>query len=248
MRKSWIPGFVALLAVLVSATAWASPYDSVLGRWSKSKDFADRGDSLSISATYYSAEFIEATIQQEADRNLWTADELDRYKYQFLKTLNIEETIPVKLAFDNRGAALHMAPFGEQVWLGIGGKRYKPKDYDPRLNMRVIDKIEGLVYFPRFDEKTGKDLLKGAKSVKLEISGSISMTMRAKTAEFIWDVANDNPERLFAGRAGAKLEMDRLIRRLEKLNGERKDLEGKLDQLKVEIEKIQARMTELQKQ
>ncbi len=248
MRKAWIPGIAVLVWVFVSAAAWAATYDSILNRWTKTRDFADRGDSLSISATYYSAEFIEATIQQEADRNLWTADELERYKYQFLKTLNVEDTIPVKLSFDNRGAALHMAPFGKQVWLWIGGKRYEPKDYDPRLNMRVMDKIEGLVYFPRFDEKTGKDLLKGVKSVKLEISGSISMTMRAKTAEFVWDVANDNPERLFAGKAGAKLEMDRLIRRLEKLNGEKKDLEGKLEQLKLEIEKIQARMNELQKQ
>ncbi len=248
MRKAWIPGIAVLVSVFVSAIAWAATYDSILNRWTKTRDFADRGDSLSISATYYSAEFIEATIQQEADRNLWTADELERYKYQFLKTLNVEDTIPVKLSFDNRGAALHMAPFGKQVWLWIGGKRYEPKDYDPRLNMRVMDKIEGLVYFPRFDEKTGKDLLKGVKSVKLEISGSISMTMRAKTAEFVWDVANDNPERLFAGKAGAKLEMDRLIRRLEKLNVEKKDLEGKLEQLKLEIEKIQARMNELQKQ
>jgi hypothetical protein len=248
MRKTWILGFVSLLAVLVSAAAWADPYDAVLNRWSKTKDYADRGDSLSITATYYSAEFIEATVQQEADRNLWTADELERYKYQFLKTLNMEDSIPVKVAFDNRGAALHMAPFGEQIWLWVGGKRYKPKDYDPRLNMRVMDKIDGLVYFPRFDEKTGKDLLKGAKSVKLEISGSISMTMRAKTADFIWDVANDNPERLFAGKAGSKLEMDRLLKRLDKMNDEKKDLEKKLEALQAEIQKIQARMTELQKQ
>lgn len=247
MRKTWILGISVLLTFFASL-AWAAPYDAVLNRWSKTKDFADRGDSLSITATYYSAEFIEATIQQEADRNLWTADELDRYKYQFLKTLNLEDSIPVRLSFDNRGSALHMAPFGKQVWLWIGGKRYEPKDYDPRFNFRVQDKIEGMVYFPRFDEKTGRDLLKGAKTVKLELSGSISMTMRAKTAEFIWDVANDNPEKLFAGKAGSKLEMDRLIKRLEKLNGEKKDLEGKLEQVKAEIEKIQARMTELQKQ
>ena len=120
MRKTWIPVFAALLAILASAAAWAVSYDSVLGRWSKSKDFADRGDSLSITATYYSAEFIEATIQQEADRNLWTADELERYKYQFLKTLNMEDTIPVRLAFDNRGAALHMAT-GLTVGTGKAG-------------------------------------------------------------------------------------------------------------------------------
>lgn len=247
MRKTWILGIAVLLTVFASL-GWAASYDAVLNRWSKTKDFADRGDSLSITATYYSAEFIEATVQSEADKNLWTADELDRYKYQFLKTLNLEDSIPVRLSFDNRGSALHMAPFGKQVWLWIGGKRYEPKDYDPRFNFRVQDKIEGMVYFPRFDEKTGRDLLKGAKTVKLELSGSISMTMRAKTAEFIWDVANDNPEKLFAGKAGARLEMDRLIKRLEKLNGEKKDLEGKLEQLKAEIEKIQARMAELQKQ
>ena len=247
MRKTWILGIAVLLTVFASL-GWAAPYDAVLNRWSKTKDFADRGDSLSITATYYSAEFIEATVQSEADKNLWTADELDRYKYQFLKTLNLEDSIPVRLSFDNRGSALHMAPFGKQVWLWIGGKRYEPKDYDPRFNFRVQDKIEGMVYFPRFDEKTGRDLLKGAKTVKLELSGSISMTMKAKTAEFIWDVANDNPEKLFAGKAGARLEMDRLIKRLEKLNGEKKDLEGKLEQLKAEIEKIQARMAELQKQ
>lgn len=247
MRKTWILGIAVLLTVFASL-GWAASYDAVLNRWSKTKDFADRGDSLSITATYYSAEFIEATVQSEADKNLWTADELDRYKYQFLKTLNLEDSIPVRLSFDNRGSALHMAPFGKQVWLWIGGKRYEPKDYDPRFNFRVQDKIEGMVYFPRFDEKTGRDLLKGAKTVKLELSGSISMTMKAKTAEFIWDVANDNPEKLFAGKAGARLEMDRLIKRLEKLNGEKKDLEGKLEQLKAEIEKIQARMAELQKQ
>ena len=247
MRKTWILGIAVLLTVFASL-GWAASYDAVLNRWSKTKDFADRGDSLSITATYYSAEFIEATVQSEADKNLWTADELDRYKYQFLKTLNLEDSIPVRLSFDNRGSALHMAPFGKQVWLWIGGKRYEPKDYDPRFNFRVQDKIEGMVYFPRFDEKTGRDLLKGAKTVKLELSGSISMTMKAKTAEFIWDVANDNPEKLFAGKAGARLEMDRLIKRLEKLNGEKKDLEGKLEQLKAEIEKIQARIAELQKQ
>ena len=247
MRRSWVLGLSVFL-VAIAAAAWAAPYDAVLGRWSKTENFYDRGDSLSIRATYYSAEYIEASIQQEADRNLWTESELETHKYQLLKNLKLEDSIPIRVEFENRGSALHMAPFGKQVRLWIGKKHYEPKDYDPRFNFRTIDKVEGMVYFPRFDEKTGKDLLKGVKSVKFELTSGVSMTMRGKSAQFIWEVADDHPDRILAGAAGKKLEMDRLIKRLEKLGGEKKDLQGKLDQVQAEIERIQARMNELQKQ
>lgn len=247
MRRSWVLG-LAVFLVAIAAAAWAAPYDAVLGRWSKTENFYDRGDSLYIRATYYAAEYIEASMQQEADKNLWTDSELETHKYQLLKTLKLEDSIPIRVEFDNRGSALHMAPFGKLVRLWIGKKYYEPVDYDPRFNFRTIDKVEGMVYFRRFDEKTGKDLLKGVKSVKFEMNGGISMTMRGKSAQFIWDVADDNPEKIFAGAAGKKLEMDRLIKRLEKLGGEKKDLQGRLDQVQAEIERIQARMNELQKQ
>ena len=182
MRRSWVLALSVFL-VAFAAAAWAAPYDAVLGRWSKTENFYDRGDSLSIRATYYSAEYIEASIQQEADKNLWTDSELETHKYQLLKNLKLEDSIPIRVEFDNRGSALHMAPFGKMVRLWIGKKHYEPKDYDPRFNFRTIDKVEGMVYFPRFDEKSGKDLLKGVKSVKFEIRDSISMTMRGKSAE-----------------------------------------------------------------
>ena len=247
MRRSWVLG-LAVFLVAIAAAAWAAPYDAVLGRWSKTENFFDRGDSLYIRATYYSAEYIEASIQQEADKNLWTDSELETHKYQLLKTLKLEDSIPIRVEFENRGSALHMAPFGKQVRLWIGKKHYEPKDYDPRLNFRTIDKVEGMVYFPRFDEKSGKDLLKGVKSVKFELTSGVSMTMRGKSASFIWEVADDNPDKIFAGAAGKKIEMDRLIKRLEKLGGEKKDLQARLDEIQAEIDKIQARMNELQKQ
>lgn len=247
MRRSWVLGLSVFL-LAIAAAAWAAPYDAVLGRWSKTENFYDRGDSLYIRAIYYSAEYIEASIQQEADKNLWTDSEMETHKYQLLKTLKLEDSIPIRVEFENRGSALHMAPFGKQVRLWIGKKQYEPKDYDPRLNFRTIDKVEGMVYFPRYDEKTGKDLLKGVKSVKFEIRDSISMTMRGKSAQYIWEVADDHPDKIFAGAAGKKLEMDRLIKRLEKLGGEKKDLQARLDEIQAEIDKIQARMNELQKQ
>jgi hypothetical protein len=248
MRKSL--GWVALVLFLsvTAGVASAADFDSVVSRWTQQKSFADRGDSLDITATYYAAEMVEALVQKEADKNLWTADETEKYKYQFLNILNLTDTIPVRLEFANYGAALHMSPFGEQVTLMINGKKYKPKDYEPRFNFRVQGKIDGFVYFPRYDEKTGKDLLKGAGMVKLLLSSGISMTLKGRGVEFLWDVSKDNPERLFQGKAAARLEMDRLLKRLQKLNDERKTLEGQLETIRSEITQIESRMAELQKQ
>jgi len=248
MRKIWILGLAGILALVFSAAIWAAPYDEVLKRWQKTREFADIGDEIKITATYFSAEYIEALVQKEADDNLWTADELEMHKYQLLKTLNLDETIPVRLEFVVRGSSVHMSPFGEQVWLWVGGKRYKPVEFDPRFNFKISDKREGMVYFPRFDEKTGKDLLAGSKSVKLELSGGISHAIRAMAVDFIWDVVHDDPERLFAGQSGARLEMDRLIKRLARLNREKDECEQKLNELNSEIATIEARMKELQMQ
>lgn len=248
MRRALILGITVMVALLFSTAALAAPFDDVLNRWKKTVTFTDRGDALTINAIYYSSEYIEATVQNEAEKNLWTANELEMHKYQLLKTLNLDEMIPIKLEFVNNGASLHMAPFGDQLWLWIGNKKYKPVDYDPRFNFKVEEKIEGMVYFPRFDEKTGKDLLEGQNRVKLEINRGISMTIRALAVDFIWDVANDDPARLFAGEAGSKLEMDRLIKRLAKLNKDKADYEEKIAAVIEEIDMIEARMAELQKQ
>lgn len=248
MRKILLSAMVGMLTLVFSAAIWAAPYDEVMNRWQKTERYADAGDAVSITATYYSSEFIEALTQSEADKNLWTADELEMHKYQLLKTLKLDETIPVRFQFEVTGSSLHLSPFGDQVWIWLGGKRYKPVDYDPRFNFKVSDKIEGMVYFPRFDEKTGKDLLEGTKTVKIELSGGISMTIKPVAVNFIFDVANDDPSRLFAGQAGSKLEMDRLIKRLTKLNGEKKEYEEKLGSVTAEIAKVEARIDELQKQ
>ncbi len=248
MRKALISVMVGVFALALSAVVWASPFDEVVNRWQKTQKFADAGDAVTITATYYSSEYIEALMQSEAEKNLWTADELEMHKYQLLKTLKLDGTIPVKFQFEVMGSALHLAPFGNQVWIWIGKKRYDPVDFDPRFNFKVTEKIEGMVYFPRFDEKTGKDLLEGVDSVKVVVSGGISMAVKPVTVDFVWDVAKDDPSRLFAGQAGSKLEMDRLIKRLTKLNGEKKEYEEKLGSVTAEIATIEARIEELQKQ
>ncbi len=153
---------LALLLCMAASVAWGADYDSVMSHWSRSQKFKDDfGGEITITATYYAGEYIEALLQKEAEQNLWTADELENYKYELLKTLQLTEYIPIKLEFDNRGPSMHMAPFDSMATLWIGSKKFSPVDYDRRFNFKLSDKRDGLVFFPKYDEKTGKPLLEG---------------------------------------------------------------------------------------
>ncbi|KUK57176.1 MAG: hypothetical protein XD80_1536 [Synergistales bacterium 53_16] len=240
--------FVALLELLFCFTvARMSLANPVMARWAKTQEFSDKyGGVLEITATYYSEEYIEALVAEEAEKNLWTKSEMDSYTYQLIKSLQLDEYIPVHFYIKNTGPSMHMAPFGDQVVLWVAGKKYSPADYDRRFNFKVDDTREGLVFFPRYDEKTGKDLLEGAKSVRLVFNGGVSSITIGKNIEWVWDVHRDNPKGLIEGSVADRLETDRLINRLQKLNAQKAELEEQMQKNADEIAKIEARLEELQ--
>ena len=167
MRKKFVSILLmaALLSLIAISFANADTFGQVLDRWTKSRKYIgeDKLSNLEIKATYYSAEFIEAYIQKEAEANLWTQQEADDYKYKFLSALKLDEMIPIQIEFNNNAETMYMGPFDIMAKLTIKNKAYKPVDYDKRLNFKFQGKKEGLVYFPRYDEKTGKDLLEGVR-------------------------------------------------------------------------------------
>ena len=120
-------------------------------------------------------------------------------------------------------------------------------DYDKRFNFKFQGKKDGLVYFPRYDEKTGKDLLKGVKSVRLIFSPSISPVVEGRRPEFMWDVYNDDPSKLYQGKTAVRFETDRLLKRLEKLRKDKAGLEAQIKTVNDEITTIQSRLDELAK-
>lgn len=244
MKKS-LP--LALLICIFSAAAWAASDDSVMSRWSRSLKYKDDfGGEITVTATYYAGEYIEAFLQKEAEQNLWTADEMESYKYELLKSLKLDEYIPIMLEFDNRGPSMHMAPFDSQISMWIGKKKYIPVEYDKRFNFKLDDKREGLVFFPKYDEKTGKPLLEGVNSIRLILDGSVSPVSMNKNFEYIWDTAKDSGGKLYEGTAAERLEADRLIKRLQKLNADKVELETKLQENRDEISMVEARLAEIQ--
>jgi len=244
MKKALL---LAVLLCFLGAVAGAANYDSVMSRWSRSQKFKDDyGGEITITATYYAGEYIEALLQKEAEQNLWTADELENYKYELLKSLQLEEYIPIMLAFDNRGPSLRMAPFDAMAELWIGSKKYTPVEYDRRFNFKLDGKREGLVFFPKYDEKTGKPLLEGVNSIRLILNGSISPITIGKRVEYIWDTDKDTGHALYEGTAAERLEADRLIKRLQRLNTEKQELQQQLQDLEEEINKVEARLEEIQ--
>lgn len=239
-----------MMLVIFSSTVIAASPDSIISRWEKNEKYSEAGDAatLKIKATYYAAEYVEAVVQREAEENLWTKDEEESYKYNMLKTLQMDEYIPIHIAFDSFGPSLHLAPFDKQVSLWIGKTRYSPSDYDKRFNFKLMGKRDGLVYFPRYDKKTGKSLLEGVKRVRLVFNDGISSPTMGKTVQFVWDVYRDDPTRLFEGKAASQIEIDRLIKRFEKLNGQKSQLEAQLAEIQAELDKINQRIDELRKQ
>ena len=241
--------FALFFSLGTADTSYADTFDQVLQRWTKSRKIVDdEGGNLEVKATYYSAEFIEALIQKEAKDNLWTQQEADDYKYKFLSSLKLDELIPIQIEFINNGPTMFLGPFDIMVKLRIAGKTYKPVDYDRRFNFKFQGKKEGLVFFPRFDEKTGKDLLKGVKNVSIEFVPAISPILEGRNISFIWDIARDDPQALYKGAAANKLETDRLLKRLEKLRKDKAEEEAKLKAINDEISTIQNRLDELARQ
>jgi len=248
MKRNWVL-FTLLILVFALLAGTASADEKVFSRWRQTQHFeGELGGYLDITATYYSAEYIEALVQEEAKKNLWTADEMETYKYQILRSLNLDDTIPVHLEFDNMTSSMHMAPFDKMATLWIGNKKYSPVDYDKRFNFKLQGKRDGMVFFPRYDAK-GKPLLEGAKTIRFSLNQGISgETMKYNSIDFFWDVHRDNPEGLYKGKAASRLELDRLIKRIEKLNAEKRDLENKLNELNNELASVNKRVEELQKQ
>jgi len=241
---------LSLLVTLIAAVvAAAAPYDQVLLRWTKNRKFQDSdGANLEVKATYYAAEYIEALLQKEAEDNLWTEQEVENYKYNYLGALQLSEMIPIHIEFINNGPTMYLGPFDNLLRLRIGNTSYKPADYDKRFNFRFQGQKDGLVFFRRYDEKTGKDLLKGAKQATLIFNPAISPLTNGSETRFLWDVGKDDPEKLYRGQTANRFETDRLIKRLQKLRDDRAEIEKQINGIDEEIDTIQSRLDELSKQ
>ena len=104
---------IVLLLCLCAAAFGAERVDSVLAQWSHELEASDKdGDqSIKLKATYYSNDYVEALIAAEAEKNLWTADEAENYKYTLLKNLNLAESIPFHIDMYVRGIPIYASPF-----------------------------------------------------------------------------------------------------------------------------------------
>ena len=246
-RKISASIFVALLCFSVQSFA-AEKVDPVLAQWTHETEAKDRdGDqSIKVKATYYSNEYIEALIMSEAEKNLWTADEMENYKYTLLKNLNLAESIPFHIDMYVRGIPMYANPFDKHVTMMVGKTKYSPIDYDKRFNFKIQGARDGMVFFPRYDPKTGKEILDGAKDVRLVFDSSISIAMAPRgDVMWVWDLTKDRAK-IGGGKAANRLEVDRLLKRNEKLNADREALRKQLADLDKEAGEISDRIDELQ--
>lgn len=255
MRKMgrYICGALVMLALfsvllVVRGAEAASKYEAAVSKWTRTENYGnDLGGRFRVRATLYTAEYIDALMQYEAEKNLWTASELEDYKYNFLKGLQLDQYIAVHLELEELGPTAHMSPFDEMISLWIANKEYKPGDYDKRFNFPLQGKRDGMVFFPRYDEKTGNPLISKSMTIRLSMKPAVSPILDSKSVRLLWDVRPEAGEQ-FAGAVSDRIEVDRLIKRVEKLAQEKRDLETQLDAKNKELAEVNARIEELQKQ
>ncbi|MBQ7263507.1 MAG: hypothetical protein IJR14_07280 [Synergistaceae bacterium] len=252
MRRA-VPSCVAACLVILAcwaAPAWAAEEEtSAMRRWAKENDISDKegNQRVKVRATYWSNEYVAELIASEAEKNLWTRDEVENYKYTLMKTLSLHDSIAFHISFYVEGVPMYAQPFDKHITLMIGKQKFSPSDYDKRFNFKISGPRDGMVNFPRYDPKTGKDLLEGAKDIRLILDASISQALSPRgDLLWVWDVTQDKGDALGDGLAMDRLEVDRLLRRMEKLKGERDGLQSQLDELDSELAQVDARIEELQ--
>jgi hypothetical protein len=222
--------------------------DRIMRQWTRAENYVATDQRIELRITYYSAEYIEALVQSEAEKNMWTNDELERYKYNLLKSLNLDENIAFHVDINVIGSPIYLTPMDKFFKIRIGGKIYDAIDYDKRFNFKLSGRRDGMIWFRRYDEKTGKNLLEKVKEVRMAILSHFSMATAGKgDLVFIWDITRDDPSKLYKGKASDRLELDRLLKRMEKLTNDRKELNTQLSKINEELESINERVEELQK-
>ena len=239
---------IMLLLCFPAVASAANSTNPILDQWSHESNAQDKdGDqSVRIKATYYSNEYVEALVASEAEKNLWTADEAENYKYTLLKNLNLGESIAFHIDMYVRGVPMYAGPFDKHITMMVGKKKYTPIDYDKRFNFRIQGPRDGMVYFPRYDPKTGKEILDGARDVRLVFDSSISIAMAPRgDITWVWDLTKDRA-RIGGGKAANRLEIDRLLKRNEKLKADREALRKQLEELDKESQEVSDRIDELQ--
>lgn len=223
-------------------------YEKALSKWQKS--ITDPTSRVTVTVTYYSMELIRAIVAYEAEKNLWTQDEVENFKYRLLENLRFAEFLPFKIEITNNGPAMHMGPFDKRIKLKVGNKELIPADYDKIFNFKLIGTRDGMVFFKRREEGSDKEIITpDVKMLTLIISKDISPLTSEKGFDFVFRWENPyekiSIEEYTVGEA--KVELERLNKRIELLSEKKKDLLKQIEDIEKELEKIKSRIAELEK-
>lgn len=250
LNKKIIASFILFSLTICTASFAADNGEEILKRWTHETTATTReGDQeIRIRATYYSNEYVEALVASEAEKNLWTADEMENYKYTLLKNLNLAESIPFHISITVRGIPMYLQPFDKHITMMIGRTKYTATDYDRRFNFKLQGNMDGMVFFPRYDPKTGKEVLAGARDVRLVFDSAPSIALSSRgDVVWVWDLAKDRGK-VGGGKAATRLEIDRLIKRMNKLKEDKEALKRQIEAIDKEYNEVNSRIDELQSQ
>lgn len=137
--------------------------------------------TVEFYVTYYSPELWKLHKENAMEVNVETTSD-------FLTDIRDEDAVIFKIRIKNNAPPIQLNPLNSMITLRIDNKRYKSTEHDINLSREFQGENEGYVYFPRFDPKTGADVLKNAKRIWFELSTLISPVMQGQTPSLRWDL------------------------------------------------------------
>jgi hypothetical protein len=151
----WAVGLCVLLGVFTAVTVFAesaeaNPFEDTIDILENQTVFHWGRDCL-VWLVHYPEELVDPWVEAESGRAGMTDSEREAYKKSFVSELSIGEREPFLFtvyAFGPR--SLSFSPFLEKVALVTSdGERVKPVRYDEALDQPVNGIVQGLVFFPK---------------------------------------------------------------------------------------------------
>lgn len=154
---------VFLILVLCASASFAltslQEANTVLDKWTS----FHWGNDCFVWIVHYSEDLVDPWVRAESEKQGMSPEEEDLYRQTFLDELKITETEAFLFSFYSFGPNdMDMSPFSDKISLRTeSGKVSAPLSYDPSFDLPMRGVVQGIVFFPKQEERVFGIIVKG---------------------------------------------------------------------------------------
>ncbi len=154
---------VFLILVLCASASFAltslQEANMVLDKWTS----FHWGKDCFVWIVHYSEDLVDPWVRAESEKQGMSPEDEGLYRQTFLDELKINETEAFLFSFYSFGQNdMDMSPFSDKISLRTkSGKVSAPLSYDPSFDLPMKGIVQGIVFFPKQEERAFSIIVKG---------------------------------------------------------------------------------------